>query len=75
MVTEDVAGELNTSQNQVYALVRSGALGGIKIGGRGQWRVGRDDLERYIEKTYAETAAYVAANPYQEAEAEDEATS
>jgi excisionase family DNA binding protein len=69
----DVAEVLNISASQAYALVRNGDLPAIKIGGRGQWRVGRDDLERYIEKLYAETAAYIAANPYQEAEVEDEA--
>ncbi len=31
---------LNTSNAQVYALIRSGSLRAIKIGGRGQWRIG-----------------------------------
>ena len=35
----DVADVLNISASQTYALVRSGALPAIKIGGRGQWRV------------------------------------
>ena len=35
----DVAETLNISSAQVYALVRSGDLPAIKIGGRGQWRV------------------------------------
>ena len=42
--------ELNTSQAQIYALVRSGDLVGIQIGGRAQWRVERAKLEEYIER-------------------------
>ena len=36
-----VSEELSTSNAQIYALVRTGALRAIKIGGRGQWRVAR----------------------------------
>jgi excisionase family DNA binding protein len=69
LTLDDVAEELATSRNQVYALVRQGELGGIKIGGRGQWRVGRDDLETYIAKVYDETRQFIKNNPYdQEAE-------
>jgi excisionase family DNA binding protein len=35
----DVAEILNISASQTYALVRSGDLQGIQIGGRNQWRV------------------------------------
>ena len=35
----DVAEVLNISAAQAYALVRSGELPAIKVGGRGQWRV------------------------------------
>jgi excisionase family DNA binding protein len=59
----DVAEILNISSSQTYALVRSGELPAIKIGGRGQWRVERSRLEEYIEAKYAETAAWVRANP------------
>lgn len=59
----DVADELNVSVSQVYHMVRSGELPAIKIGGRGQWRVERARLEEYIERKYAETAAWVAENP------------
>lgn len=60
----DVAEVLNTSSSQVYALVRSGELAAIRIGGRGQWRVERSALEDYISRMYDQTAAYVAANPF-----------
>ena len=51
----DVAEILNTSQAQVRALLVSGDLRGIKIGGRGQWRVEVSELEAYIQRQYAET--------------------
>ena len=60
----DVAEVLNTSANQVYALVRSGDLVAIKIGGRGQWRVEESELEDYIARMYAETARFVADHPF-----------
>ena len=66
----DVAAELNVSDSQVYHMVRSGELPAIKIGGRGQWRVERTMLEQYIERKYAETAAWVAQNPLIEREPE-----
>jgi excisionase family DNA binding protein len=59
----DVAEILNISSSQTYALVRSGELPAIKIGGRGQWRVEREKLEEYIQKMYEQTKAFVAANP------------
>src|SRR3954467_4369487 len=59
----DVAEILNISQSQAYALVRSGELPAIKIGGRGQWRVEASQLEAYIERAYTETRAFVEANP------------
>lgn len=45
---------LNISAAQGYALVRSGELPAIKIGGRGQWRVETTELEAYIQRKYAE---------------------
>ena len=59
----DVAEILNISSSQTYALVRSGELPAIKIGGRGQWRVERTALEDYIQRCYAQTRAFVTANP------------
>jgi excisionase family DNA binding protein len=59
----DVAEVLNISSSQTYALVRSGELPAIKIGGRGQWRVERSQLESYIERMYAETRSFVETHP------------
>lgn len=59
----DVAEVLNISSSQTYALVRSGELKGIKIGGRGQWRVEREQLESFIHRMYDETSSFVATHP------------
>jgi excisionase family DNA binding protein len=48
----DVAETLNISGSQAYALVRTGELEAIKIGGRGQWRVEADKLEDFIRRMY-----------------------
>ncbi|GAB7193704.1 helix-turn-helix domain-containing protein [Kineococcus sp. NUM-3379] len=53
----DVAEMLAISSAQAYALVRSGELPAIKVGGRGQWRVEESKLEAYIARMYAETEA------------------
>jgi excisionase family DNA binding protein len=60
----DVAEVLNISSAQVYALVRSGDLPAIKIGGRGQWRVETSELESYIARMYAETREFVTSHPF-----------
>lgn len=59
----DVAEVLNISASQAYALVRSGDLVAVKIGGRGQWRVEATQLEDYIQRAYAETRAFVDTHP------------
>lgn len=51
----DVAEILNISSAQTYALVRTGDLPAIKIGGRGQWRVETTELEAYIQRMYEQT--------------------
>ena len=63
----DVAEVLNISASQTYALVRSGNLEAIKIGGRGQWRVERDQLESYIARMYDQTRQFVAEHPFVDA--------
>lgn len=68
----DVAEVLNTSAAQVYALVRSGELPAIKIGGRGQWRVETSELERYIERMYAQTREFVESHQFGRAGTGDE---
>ena len=60
----DVAEVLNISGSQTYALVRNGDLRGIKVGGRGQWRVEATELERYIAHAYDEAQRYVRDHPF-----------
>ena len=52
----DVAETLNISMSQARAMVRSGELPAIQVGGRGQWRVEKSVLEDYIEQAYRRTA-------------------
>jgi excisionase family DNA binding protein len=59
----DVADVLNISASQTYALVRSGDLQGIQIGGRNQWRVERSKLEEYIDRAYRKTEAALDEAP------------
>ncbi len=68
----DVAEVLNVSWRQVYALVRRKELIAIQIGGRGQWRVEVDELERFIQQRYAEARS--GDVPEIEPEAEDART-
>ena len=64
----DVAETLNISASQTYALVRSGDLPAIKIGGRGQWRVEAEQLEAYIARQYVSTQEFVTVEPLRGAE-------
>jgi excisionase family DNA binding protein len=57
LTLDDVADILNVSWSQVYALVRRKELLAIQIGGRGQWRVENEELERFIARKYAEARA------------------
>ena len=59
----EVAEELNISASQTYALVRTGDLQGIQIGGRNQWRVERVKLEEYIAEAYRRTAQNLSDLP------------
>ncbi len=57
LTLDDVAEILAVSWSQAYALVRRKELIAIQIGGRGQWRVEVDELERFIQRKYAEARA------------------
>lgn len=59
----DVAEILNVSQSQATALVRRGELPAIRVGGRGQWRIERSELESYIQRSYEDTRRYVEGAP------------
>jgi excisionase family DNA binding protein len=68
---EDVATILNVRVAQVYALVRSGDLPAIKLGGRGVWRVDRIQLEEYIERMHTKTREWALAHPLSTSPEED----
>jgi excisionase family DNA binding protein len=63
LTLEDVATYLNVSVAQAYALVRSGELPAIKIGGRGVWRVDKRELEAYVDRLAEETRAWARNHP------------
>ncbi|WP_298460344.1 helix-turn-helix domain-containing protein [uncultured Cellulomonas sp.] len=58
----DVTEILNISTAQAYALVRSGDLPAIQIGGRLQWRIESSELESYIARMYEQTRARLEAD-------------
>ena len=70
----DVSEILDISSTQAYALVRSGELAAIKVGGRGQWRVEATELENYIQRMYSETKTFVAAHPFGQSSDNTEST-
>lgn len=59
----DVAEELAISVTQARALVRSGELPAIQVGGRGVWRVESAVLEEYIQRQYERTRATITPHP------------
>lgn len=60
----EVCSIFDISESQVYALVRSGELRAIKIGGRGRWRVEVAEIDAFVLRMYAETQAFVSEHPY-----------
>lgn len=63
LTLDEMAEQLNISRAQAYALVRSGDLPAIKLGGRGQWRIEIRVLDEYVCRLYEDTAAYLKAHP------------
>lgn len=63
LTISQVADELNISESQTYALLRSGDLRGIQVGGRNQWRIERVKLEEYIEEAYLRARESLSALP------------
>ena len=60
----EVGEVLGISSSQTYALVRSGDLRSIKVGGRGQYRVEIAELDAYIARMYEETERFIAEHPF-----------
>jgi excisionase family DNA binding protein len=70
----EVAEVLSISASQTYALVRSGELRSIKVGGRGQYRVEIAELDAYISRMYDATAQFIADHPFGTDDAEASAS-
>ncbi|WP_350223882.1 helix-turn-helix domain-containing protein [Pseudarthrobacter sp. efr-133-R2A-89] len=71
MTPTQVAEELNVKPNQVHALIKAGELRAFQVGGRGMWRIGRQDVEDYIAEAYRRTAERIAAGELEDAGPED----
>ena len=64
---------MNVKQSLVQGLIRTGELRAFQVGGRGMWRIGRQDVEDYIEQAYRRTAERIAAGELEDgAEAGDQ---
>lgn len=61
LTMEQAAEELNVSPSQIRALLKTGELRAIQIGGRGAWRIGANDIEDFIGEAYRRTAERIAA--------------
>lgn len=64
----DVTEVLNVSLPQARALVRSGDLPAIQVGGRGVWRVEASELEAYIQRLYAQNRSRVTGEVVEESQ-------
>src|SRR5690348_16304023 len=72
LTLDDVAEILNVSWSQAYALVRRKELIAIQIGWRGQWRVEVGELQRFIQRKYAEARAGTVPDAAAPADAADD---
>ena len=60
-----IAEELNISMAQCYALIRRAANSvRPRSADAATWRIGRQDLEAYIKRTYVETELWVDEHLY-----------
>ncbi|MCS4484063.1 helix-turn-helix domain-containing protein [Gleimia sp. 6138-11-ORH1] len=57
----DISEILNISMSAARALVSSGELPAIQIGGKQAWRVEISEFEAYIERQYEATKARIEA--------------
>jgi excisionase family DNA binding protein len=55
---------LNVKATLIRGLIKTGDLRAIQIGGRGLWRIGRQDFEDYIREAYRRTAERIIAGDF-----------
>lgn len=72
MTPSQTAEGLNVKPNQIRVMIKAGELRAIQVGGRGLWRIGRQDLEDYIAAAYRRTAERIAAGEIVDAGPEDD---
>ena len=56
-----VADELASTPTVIRGLIRTGELPAIQVGGRGQWRIERVRLEKYIAGAYTKARTETAS--------------
>ncbi|WP_411373287.1 helix-turn-helix domain-containing protein [Arthrobacter sp. MPF02] len=66
LTLEQAAAELNVKQSLIRALISVEDLRALQVGGRGVWRIGRQDIEDYIAEAYRRTAERIAAGELKE---------
>lgn len=71
LTVEQVAEELNVSPVQVRALLKTGELRAIQVGGRGMWRIGIQDLEDFIAEAYRKAGERIAAGELKAADPDE----
>jgi excisionase family DNA binding protein len=71
LTVEQAAEELNVKSSLIRALIKTGELRAIQIGGRGMWRIGRQDVEDYVSEAYRRTAERIAAGELMDEEEPD----
>ena len=54
------AEEMNVQPNRIHAMIKAGELRAFQVGGRGLWRIGRQDLEDYTAEAYRRTGERIA---------------
>ncbi|MDO4791468.1 MAG: helix-turn-helix domain-containing protein [Buchananella hordeovulneris] len=57
----DVAEQLGVSVSAVRAMLLSGELLGIQVGGKNVWRIEDKELDAYIERAYQANAQRIAS--------------
>lgn len=61
LTIEQAAEELNVKESLIRGLIKTGELRALQIGGRGLWRIGRQDVEDYIAEAYRRTGERIVA--------------
>lgn len=60
----DITEILQVPMSTVRTLVRNGEIRGIQVGGKGTWRVEREEFEAYIRRCYEASDARAASETH-----------